>query len=107
MFNIKPKFKVIQEAGVVFLFLLLTLFSCKKENHQNVQVIRNCTGTYLRWDGKDYHVCNLEKVAGFADDASIRATFKKIKTCNGSAMDQFVCDMLYPNEGFIEVIKAE
>ena len=89
---------------LVFLFLQ---FGCRKESNQCVTVVRNCTGTYLKWDGKNYQVCNLEQVSGFEDGASLKATFKKIKTCNGSAMEQITCKMLFPHEGFIEVIKVK
>jgi hypothetical protein len=85
-----------------------SLFSgCKKEINQTVTVERDCTGTYLRFDGKDYHVCNPEKVASFSDGATARAKFKKIGECNGSARDTIVCKMLHPNEGWIEVSKIE
>ena len=86
---------------------LLTLFACKKERNKTVTVMRNCTGTYLRLDGKDYQVCNLEKVSQFADGATVTATFKKLKECNGSAKDEIVCQMLYENEGWVEVYKIK
>jgi hypothetical protein len=85
----------------------LILFSCKKEINRTVTVVRDCTGTYLRLDEKDYHVCNLEMVSSFADGTTVTATFKKLKECNGSAKDQFVCYMLHENEGWIEVDKIK
>ena len=60
----------------------------------------------MRLDGKDYHVCNLEKVSMFSDGAEVTATFRKIEECNGSAKDAIACYMLYPNEGWIEVEKV-
>ena len=66
-------------------------------------VIRDCTGTYLRWDGKDYQVCNLEKVSSFPDSAAVTVIFKKMNKC-GSAKDiDFSCSMMHPNAGWIEV----
>lgn len=58
---------------------------------------------YLRFEGKDYHVCNTEKLAGLADGASVTATFHRINGCQGTAKDAIVCMMLYPNEGWIQV----
>lgn len=84
---------------------LLTLFACKKERNKTVTVVRDCTGTYLRFEGKDYHVCNLEKVSTFTDGATVKATFKKIKECNGSAKDAIVCYVLHENEGWVDVEK--
>jgi len=92
----------------ITLLVLTTLFSsCKKERNQIVTVERDCTGTYLRLDGKDYQVCNLEKVSSFSDGATVTATFRKIKECNGSAKDAIVCYMLHANEGWIEVDKIK
>lgn len=76
---------------------------CKKGSPKNAIVYRDCTGTYLRITGKDYQVCNLEKVAPFRDGAAVTASFKNIATCNGSAKDAIVCMMLHANEGWIEV----
>ncbi len=90
----------------LILFVLTALFtSCKKERNQTVTVERDCTGTYLRLNGKDYKVCNLEKVSSFSDGATVTATFKKINECRGSAKDAIVCFMLHENEGWIEVDK--
>jgi hypothetical protein len=99
-----------KKSSLLFLILLaLTawLSSCKKERNQTVTVERDCTGTYLSLDGKDYHVCNLEKVSSFSDGVTVTATFKKIKECNGSAKDAIVCAMLHANEGWIEVDKIK
>lgn len=99
-----------KKSNLIFLilFLFTTMFtSCKKEGNQTVTVVRDCTGTYLRWDGKDYQVCNLEKVYPFSDGATVTATFKKLKVCDGSAIDAVVCEMLHFNEGWIEVEKIK
>ncbi len=99
-----------KKSNLIFLILLVltALFpSCKKERNQTVTVERDCTGTYLRLDGKDYQVCNLEKVSSFSDGATVTATFKKINECNGSAKDAIVCYMLHANEGWIEVDKIK
>jgi hypothetical protein len=99
-----------KKSNLIFLILLVltALFpSCKKERNQTVTVERDCTGTYLRLDGKDYQVCNLEKVSSFSDGATVIATFKKINECKGSAKDAIVCYMLHANEGWIEVDKIK
>jgi len=96
--------------GFVFSILLTlaaTFSGCKKELNQTVTVIRDCTGTYLRFDGKDYQVCNLETVASFTDGATAKVAFRKISECNSSARDVFVCKMLHANEGWIEVRSIE
>jgi hypothetical protein len=96
--------KIICIATTIF---LLTLFACKKERNKSVTVERDCTGTYLLLDGKDYQVCNLEMVSSFPDGATVTATFRKIKECNGSAKDAIVCDMVHKNDGWVEVEKIK
>lgn len=70
-------------------------------------VIRDCTGTYLRKDGKDYRVCNLERVEAYANGIEVRVSYKKLQECKGSGADQIVCMMVHDNEGWIEVIEIE
>lgn len=79
------------------------LMSCKKESGKKMTVVKDCTGSYLRIDGKDYHVCNLEKTNPFPNGAAVNVSFKKISKCTGSAADQITCAMLHDSEGWIEV----
>lgn len=83
------------------------LSSCTKQHSQNVTVIKDCTGSYLRIDNKDYRVCNLEMVSAFKDGEQISASYQKIKECHGSAIDAIVCMMVHQNEGWIEVLSVE
>jgi hypothetical protein len=89
---------------LMFLSLILGSMACKKENKVSMTVVRDCTGTYLQKDGKDYHVCNLEKVKNFDDGTKVTASYKRLKECKGSGIDQIVCLMYHQNEGWIEVI---
>ena len=87
--------------------IAVTLASCKKERNKTVTVIKDCTGAYLRDNGKDFHVCNPEKVASFENGSEVISNYKKLKVCNGSAKDDIVCEMLHINEGWVEVEKIE
>jgi len=78
------------------------LFSCLKKG-QPVTIVRDCTGSYLRMDGKDYHICNTEKTDAFVTGAEVNARFLKIGSCKGEANDMPVCEMLHENEGWIKV----
>ncbi|WP_317897316.1 hypothetical protein [Aurantibacillus circumpalustris] len=91
----------------VLFILVLLLFSCKKNDCIKAELVKDCTGTYIRIDGKDYQVCNLEKVSAFNNGAKITVSYKKITECKGTAADQIVCLMLHANEGWIEVLKIE
>jgi len=79
------------------------LTSCSKAIHKNAFVVRDCTGTYLRIEGKDYHVCNLEKVRGIPDGTAVAVSYKKLDECHGSAKEEIVCMLLRASEGWIEV----
>lgn len=90
---------------LILAVMFLSFTSCKKECNKGseVTVIVDCTGSYLRSGGKDYHVCNPEKLSGFQNNELVYADYKKIKVCNGSAADDIVCMMAHENEGWIEV----
>lgn len=79
---------------------IMTFSACKKVNDKSVTVIKDCTGTYLRYKGNDYHVCNTEATDAFADGKQAIATFKKIKSCSREVT---VCAMVHQNEGWVEV----
>jgi hypothetical protein len=73
------------------------------EKIQTTTVKRDCTGTFLLLDGKDYQVCNVYKVSSFSDGATVTATFKKIQECNGPAKDALVCRMFHANQAWIQI----
>lgn len=89
----------------VLLFSLFAISCSMQKPGAEMQVIRDCTGTYLRMNKKDYHVCNVEKLAAFADGQTIRASFKKISEC--SKQPEIVCMMFHENEGWVEVKKVK
>lgn len=89
----------------IFTTILLTiLISCSKVNNESMTVIKDCTGSYLRFNAKDYQVCNIEIVADFENGAKVEASFEKIDECENNWI---VCYMLHENEGWINVIKVE
>lgn len=103
-------FKPIEIKRLVYIvpvFVLFILFACNKVNNETMVVIRDCTGTYLRLDGKDYHVCNPKKISAFVSGTEVKATFKKIKDCKDEPKQHHVCFMLHENEGWITVEKIK
>lgn len=92
---------------IITTFLFILNFACVKNNLINAKLVRDCTGTYLEIGGKDYQVCNLEKVNSFTNGAQVEVAFHKISGCNGSAMDAVVCMMLHASEGWIEIEKIK
>lgn len=83
----------------IFLF---NLSACKVVKSEEMTVVRDCTGTYLRSNGKDYHVCNLEEAAPFEAGAKVTVSFQKTEKCT-TADSLIVCMMYHENEGWIKV----
>ena len=69
-------------------------------------VIRDCTGTYLQFQGKDYHVCNIEKLSSFAKGITVNVTFKKVYNCKDET-EKIVCKMYHENEGWVKILKVK
>ena len=90
--------------NVILLILLTTFLSCSKVNNKNMIVIKDCTGSYLRFNDKDYHICNMEVVDNFDNGTEVEASFKKIDECDNNWSE---CYMLHDNEGWINVTKIE
>lgn len=63
-------------------------------------VTRDCTGTYLQINGKDYLVCNDDKLEGYAEGEYVTAKYKEVNDCQSGV----VCYMLHLHEGVIEII---
>lgn len=92
---------------LLFFFGVMILASCEKVSKGEARMLRNCTGTYLKTGAKEYKVCNLERTDPVADDATVKVKFKKIGTCKGTASRRSACEMAYPYESWVEVLKIE
>lgn len=67
-----------------------------------VQIIRDCTGTYIRMNEKDFKVCNEEAVKNIDSDTSVNLTFQNVDSCPVDE-DVVTCMMYHKNAGFVEV----
>lgn len=91
----------------LLLFVFLAFVACKKKTNKSAIVVRDCTGTYIRYEEKDYQVSNIDKVAPFSDGATVKVTFKLLENYDDSSIDEPWCKMLHIKEGWIEVKKIE
>jgi len=91
---------------IIFTSLFFIVSGCSKIIDQEMTVVRDCTGTYLRYEGNDYQVCNTKKTDAFADGTSVSAKFKNINDCR-ALDDQIICMMFHENQGMIEVTNIE
>ena len=78
-------------------------FSCKKELNEKVTVIKDCTGAYLRRNGIDYKVYNLEKLSSFQNGTNVSASFKQLTECNDSANRAPTYFMIHQFDSWIEI----
>ncbi len=88
-------------ASIVLFSVSLLFIACDKTKGIQAEVIRDCTGTYLRIAGKDYHVCNTPKTASIAHGTMVIAAYTRSESC--SRNEEIDCYMLHANEGWIEV----
>lgn len=88
----------------IILVVLVYTISCVKVSNKKGRIVKDCTGTYFRYEGKDYHVCNTEMTDLQKDSNEVTVTFKKLKECKGTAQNAVVCEMLHKNEGWIEIV---
>ena len=83
--------------------ILALTFSCASiKTTGNALVVKDCTGTYLRIEGKDYLVCNSDMLKNYTEGSKVRASFSKVKDCpefNGKV----ACMMYHENEGTIRI----
>lgn len=87
---------------LLFPILAFGLLSCKKDKLRSMTVQKDCTGVYLRVDGKDYHVCNDGLLEKYPPGTIVTAAFRSIPDCPEQA-DRIVCMMLHPHEGWVEI----
>ena len=89
--------------GVVSALILPLVLSCSTvKNPESAKVVRDCTGTYLQIDKKDYLVCNVDILKNFKEGETVSATFEKTDYCP-EFEGQVVCMMYHQNEGKIRV----
>lgn len=79
--------------------------SCNKVQERQMMVVRDCTGTYLRLDQKDYQVCNTSETNIFPTGTLVKASFKSIAGC--SQAPKFVCELYHPSDGWIKIVHIE
>lgn len=71
----------------------------------NGTVVRDCTGTYIRFGESDYLVCNKQDLLSVPDGSSVSVKYKKAKKCPPT--DEMVCMMYHEHKGTIYVKKVQ
>lgn len=85
------------------LFLLVpVLGGCNKPQEQDMTVVRDCSGTYLRLNNKDYQVCNTATTNNFAVGTRVKVVFRSAGECKEAT--GAVCELYHPSEGWIKIV---
>ena len=92
----------------LLLLIVLTFFiTCKTKKdaveNTTAQIIRDCTGTYIRMNEKDYKVCNEKTIENIESNTTVNLAFKSVENCPVKD-DIVMCMMYHETEGFVEVI---
>jgi len=89
--------------SITAIALLFTMFSCNKEEFKSMTVVKDCSGTYLSIDGKDFLVCNEERLSSMSNGTQVTATFRKIDDCP-SLREKCICKIGHKSYGWVEVV---
>lgn len=90
---------------LIAVFALLILSSCGKFA-QKATINRDCTGTYLEINNKDYFVCNSSIVSSFADGSKIRVKYRSLSVCEADNTPS-VCELYHKHYGRIEITEIK
>ncbi|MGB4773737.1 MAG: hypothetical protein WBP45_01070, partial [Daejeonella sp.] len=70
-------------------------------------VVKDCTGTYLRLNNKDYKVCNFKTVVSFKEGEKVKASFDKIENCSEEIGLPVTCFLFHEYESQITIKKIK
>ena len=85
--------------------ILLVSFSCDKKT-QKMEIVRDCTGTYLKKDGKDHYVCNESILSSYNAGDKIKVQYDVLTDCFG-LINQPTCLLLHEYDDKIEITKIK
>ncbi|MFP5470934.1 MAG: hypothetical protein ACLGGV_05005 [Bacteroidia bacterium] len=94
-----------RSSAYIFCFLFLFLSSCNKVRNINAEFIKDCTGSYIRIDDKDYKICNIDDVEGYQYGDKIQVSFKKLENCDEEESSQIICMLYHHFETFAFITK--
>lgn len=90
-----------------FALLLCITTGCSKKDSGitqsgSMEVIKDCTGAYLRYGGKDYKVCNVDKLGSYENGQFVNAAFGRLASCKAED-EKIICMMAHMHEGYVQV----
>ena len=107
----------------VIVLLVLFVTSCEKFKYedptdggsnpgtgtevQKVEFVKDCTGSYIRLNAKDYKVCNFNDVSAYENGDVLYVVFEGLSECNEISPDQLTCKMAHAFEKYVSIVKSE
>lgn len=88
---------------LISVMMICALASCKKKSEKNALVIKDCTGSYVHINDKDYLICNSELIDNVESGTKLSITYQKAEDCD--ALSPTLCELYHKNEGTIEITK--
>ena len=90
---------------VIGIFSLVLLASCGKFSRK-ATIERDCTGTYIELNDRDYFVCNPAIISSFPDGSSIKVKFDRVNECP-SDTNLVLCEMYHKHFENIEITEIK
>jgi hypothetical protein len=91
--------------SIIILFIGILTLACAKKNGVEASITRDCTGTYIRIQDKDYLVCNINSVAEYNEGDKVKVSYKVVTDCPEKE-GLMVCMMYHENEGMVRILKV-
>lgn len=96
------------KTSILFLSItFLVISSCTKKTNRTMTVIKACEGTYLRFNEKDYTICNEEKLDNFENGQTVTATIIKEDACKSDKMHCMVVHDFETVSGNFKITKIK
>ena len=73
---------------------------------RNGKINRDCTGTYLELNNRDYLICNPAMTNSFSDGESVKVKYDKKSSCS-SDPNQVICELYHKSYGFVEITEIK
>lgn len=89
---------------ILSLFILIGSTSCSKTFTRG-SIERNCTGTYLELNKKNFLICNPEITESYSDGSTVKVRFDSKDSCSKKPGD--ICALYYESHGFVKIIEIK
>lgn len=90
----------------VGILLILVCASCARKR-DFFNIVRDCTGTYLRKDNVDWKVCNPQKLNLFFTGQQVKVYYNPVENCDNNNPVDSTCLLFHDFQGNIEIVSVE